>query len=100
MRMIFVNLPATDLQASGRFLAEPGLTFNPRLPGARAGCLVVDGNALVVLLAGERLRDFHQRGGQRRQEDGGGLDVPAGWLRTAGRGQCVRGREAVGAGHG
>ena len=58
MRMIFVNRPATDLQASGRFLATPGLTFSPGLSGGRAGRLVVDGNAFVVLLAEERFRDL------------------------------------------
>jgi predicted lactoylglutathione lyase len=58
MRVIFVNLSARDLRVSRTFFAAPGIMFNPGLSGDRAGCLVVDGNAFVVLLAEERLLDF------------------------------------------
>ena len=58
MRMLFLNLPVRDLEASKRFFAELGFQFNPRFSDDRAACMIVDENILVMLLVEERFRDF------------------------------------------
>ena len=58
MRMLFLNLPVKDLEASKRFFAELGFQFNPRFSDDRAACMIVDENILVMLLVEERFRDF------------------------------------------
>ncbi|MEA2270798.1 MAG: uncharacterized protein QOC64_3408, partial [Solirubrobacteraceae bacterium] len=58
MRMIFVNLPVKDLQASRGFFSELGFEFNPQFSDDKAACMVVDENIFVMLLVEERFRDF------------------------------------------
>lgn len=58
MRMIFVNLPVKDLEASKRFFGELGFDFNPEFSDDAAACMVVDENIFVMLLVEERFRDF------------------------------------------
>jgi predicted lactoylglutathione lyase len=58
MRMIFVNLPVKDLNASKGFFGELGFEFNPQFSDDTAACLVVDDNIYVMLLVEERFRDF------------------------------------------
>ncbi|MEY2535865.1 MAG: uncharacterized protein QOF29_3775 [bacterium] len=58
MRMIFVNLPVKDLQASRGFFSELGFEFNPQFSDDTAACMVVDENIFVMLLVEERFRDF------------------------------------------
>lgn len=58
MRMLFLNLPVKDLEASKAFFAELGFQFNPRFSDDRAACMIVDENILVMLLVEERFRDF------------------------------------------
>jgi uncharacterized protein len=58
MRMIFVNLPVKDLNASKGFFGELGFEFNPQFSDDTAACLVVDENVYVMLLVEERFRDF------------------------------------------
>jgi predicted lactoylglutathione lyase len=58
MRMIFVNLPVTNLTASRTFFAELGFNFNPGFSDETCACMVVDQNIYVMLLAEERFRDF------------------------------------------
>ena len=58
MRMIFVNLPVKDLEASKAFFGELGFDFNPEFTDDTAACMVVDQNIFVMLLIEERFRDF------------------------------------------
>jgi predicted lactoylglutathione lyase len=58
MRMIFVNLPVKDLEASKRFFGELGFDFNPQFSDETAACMVVDENIFVMLLVEDRFRDF------------------------------------------
>ena len=58
MRMIFVNLPVKDLDASKTFFGELEFEFNPEFSDDKAACMVVDENIFVMLLVEERFRDF------------------------------------------
>jgi uncharacterized protein len=58
MRMIFVNLPVKDLEASKRFYAELGFENEPKFTDDQAACMIVDENIFVMLLVEERFRDF------------------------------------------
>jgi uncharacterized protein len=58
MRMIFVNLPVKDLEASKGFFGELGFEFNPEFSDDTAACMIVDENIFVMLLVEERFRDF------------------------------------------
>jgi len=58
MRMIFVNLPVKDVEASKAFFATLGFAFNPDFSDDSTACLIVEENIYVMLLAEERFRDF------------------------------------------
>src|SRR5688572_12305345 len=58
MRMIFVNLPVKDLDASKAFFGELGFEFNPEFTDDTAACMAVDANIFVMLLTETRFRDF------------------------------------------
>lgn len=58
MRMIFVNLPVKDLEASKGFFSKLGFEFNPQFSDETAACMIVDENIFVMLLVEERFRDF------------------------------------------
>jgi predicted lactoylglutathione lyase len=58
MRMIFVNLPVKDLEASKRFFGELGFEFEPQFTDETAACMVIDQNIFAMLLTEERFRDF------------------------------------------
>jgi len=58
MRMIFVNLPVSDLKASKGFFTELGFDFNPEFSDDKCACMVVDQNIYVMLLVAERFKDF------------------------------------------
>jgi predicted lactoylglutathione lyase len=58
MRMIFVNLPVKDLEASKGFFGELGFAFNPQFSDEHAACMIVDENIFVMLLVEDRFRDF------------------------------------------
>ena len=58
MRMIFVNLPVKDLEASKRFFAALGFTFNAQFTDDTAAAMVVEENIVVMLLTETRFRDF------------------------------------------
>lgn len=57
-RMIFVNLPVKDLQASRAFFTELGFGFNEQYSDDKAACLVVDDNIFVMLLVEDFFRTF------------------------------------------
>ncbi|MBA3422844.1 MAG: VOC family protein [Thermoleophilaceae bacterium] len=58
MRMIFVNLPVKDLEASRGFFGELGFEFNPDFSDDNAACMIVDENIFVMLIVEDRFRDF------------------------------------------
>jgi uncharacterized protein len=58
MRMIFVNLPVKDLEATKAFFGELGFSFNPEYSDDTAACMVVDDNIYVMHLVEGRFRDF------------------------------------------
>ena len=58
MRMIFVNLPVKDLDASMRFFGALGFTFNPNFTDETAACMVIEENIFAMLLIEEKFRTF------------------------------------------
>ncbi len=58
MRMIFVNLPVTDLARTDAFYAALGFRRNDRFSDALAVSYAVEENILVMLLTRERFADF------------------------------------------
>src|SRR5512145_3025861 len=49
-RMIFVNLPVSDLAASRSFFGALGFTFNEEFSDDKAACVVLADNIFVMLL--------------------------------------------------
>jgi len=58
MRMIFVNLPVKNLEASKGFFTELGFVFNADYSDLNAACMVVEENIFVMLLTEPRFKDF------------------------------------------
>jgi uncharacterized protein len=58
MRMIFVNLPIKDVQASRRFFSALGFSFNEQFSDENAACMVVDQNIFVMMLAESHFKGF------------------------------------------
>jgi hypothetical protein len=59
-KMIFVNLPVTDLKRSMAFFAAVGAVNNPQFTDDTAACMAVSGTIHVMLLT-------HDNGGSSRQ---------------------------------
>ena len=57
-RMLFVNIPVTDLERSKAFFAKLGFSYNPMFTGESAACMLVGEHAFVMLLSRERFADF------------------------------------------
>jgi predicted lactoylglutathione lyase len=57
-RKLFVNLPVRDLQRSIDFFTKLGFTFNPQFTDANGTCMIVSGEAFVMLLTHSRFKDF------------------------------------------
>jgi predicted lactoylglutathione lyase len=49
-RKIFVNLPVRDLKKSTDFFKGLGFEFNPQFTNEKAACMIVSGEAFVMLL--------------------------------------------------
>lgn len=60
-RMIFVNLPVTDLAASMRFYEAVGFKNNPHFTDATSACMVCSEAISVMLLTHEKWRTFTSR---------------------------------------
>lgn len=60
-RMIFVNLPVTDLPAAMKFYAALGFTNEPRFTDETAACMVWSEAIFVMLLTHDKWRQFTQR---------------------------------------
>lgn len=57
-RLIFVNLPVADVQASQRFFGALGFAFNASFTDESCACMVVSDQAYVMLIARERFAEF------------------------------------------
>jgi len=57
-RLLFLNLPVADLQASIAFFTHLGFTFDPRFTDESGTCMVVSEQAYVMLLQRDRFADF------------------------------------------
>ena len=60
-RMLFVNLPVTNLAASTTFYTAIGFTKNPQWSDETASCMVVSDVISVMLLTHDKWRTFTAR---------------------------------------
>ena len=60
-RMIFVNLPVTDLQRSRAFLEALGAVNEPRFTDDTAACMALSDSIFVMLLTHEKFSQFTPR---------------------------------------
>ena len=60
-RMIFVNLPVTDLQQSRRFLEALGAVNEPKFTDETAACMTVTDTIHVMLLTHDKFSQFTPR---------------------------------------
>jgi len=58
MRMIFVNLPVKDTEASKRFFASLGFEHNPQFSDETTTCVVIDENIYAMLMNEDRFKGF------------------------------------------
>jgi predicted lactoylglutathione lyase len=58
MRMIFVNLPIKNVDASRAFFTSLGYKFNAQFSGDTSLCMIIDDNIFVMLLAEAHFSDF------------------------------------------
>jgi len=57
-RKIFVNLPVRDLERSKQFFTKLGFGFNPKFTDDKAACMIVNGEASVMLLTEPFFQSF------------------------------------------
>jgi len=60
-RMIFVNLPVTDLRASRRFYEALGFVNQPRFTDDTAACMILSETIAVMLVTHAKWRTFTDR---------------------------------------
>lgn len=60
-RMMFVNLPVSDLARSVRFFGRLGFPFDPRFTDGKAACMVVSELGYVMLIEEAFYRTFTRR---------------------------------------
>jgi predicted lactoylglutathione lyase len=60
-RMIFINLPVSDLKASMAFYAALGFTNNPHFTDETAACMVWSETIHAMLLTHDKWRSFTSR---------------------------------------
>ena len=58
MRMIFVNLPVSDLDRAKAFYAGLGFSFNEQFSDERTASVVISESIVVMLLTRDRFADF------------------------------------------
>jgi len=57
-RKVFINLPVKDLAASIDFWTSLGFEFDPQFTDEHATCMLLNGDAFVMLLDESRFKDF------------------------------------------
>ena len=60
-KMIFVNLPVTDLNRSKAFYDAVGAKNNPQFTDETAACMVISDTIMVMLLTHDKWRQFTQK---------------------------------------
>ncbi len=60
-RKLFVNLPVRDLERSKAFFSKLGFEFNQHFTDDKAACMVVNGEACVMLLSEPFFKTFTTR---------------------------------------
>jgi predicted lactoylglutathione lyase len=60
-KMIFVNLPVTNLARSTSFYEAVGGTKNPKFSDETASCVVLSDTIFVMLLTHDKYRNFEER---------------------------------------
>lgn len=60
-RKIFVNLAVKDLSRSQEFFRNLGFQFDPKFTEANAACIIITGQAFVMLLAESFFKTFTRR---------------------------------------
>lgn len=60
-KMIFINLPVTDLAASTAFYVGLGATKNPQFSDENGSCIVFSDTIYAMLLTHARFADFTKR---------------------------------------
>ena len=98
MRMIFVNLPVKDVQASRAFFGALGFTFNEQFSDENTAAMVIEENIVAMLLEHARFRDFIKGDISDHGQGRRGADLPLGRQPRRGRGdhrQGLAGRRAA-----
>lgn len=57
-RLLFLNLPVKDLEASKKFFGDLGFEFDPKFTDESATCMIISDQAFVMLLVEPRFADF------------------------------------------
>src|SRR5215471_13137208 len=60
-RKIFVNLAVHDLKRSMEFFGKLGFQFNPQFTDDKAACMIVNGDASVMLMSEPLFKTFTKR---------------------------------------
>ena len=60
-RKLFVNLPVRDLKQSMAFFSKLGFEFKPKFTDDKAACMIVSGEAMVMLLSEPFFKGFTKR---------------------------------------
>ena len=60
-RNIFVNLPVRNLEKSMAFFRALGFEFNPKFTDDKAACMIINGDAYVMLLSTPFFETFTKR---------------------------------------
>ena len=58
MRMIFINLPVSDLNATKRFFGALGFSFNPEFSDDSCAAMIVEENIYAMLQLQARFKEF------------------------------------------
>lgn len=60
-RMVFINLAVRDLKKSMDFFTTLGFSFNPQFTDDKAACMIISGQAFVMLITEPFFRTFTKR---------------------------------------
>lgn len=60
-RKLFVNMPVRDVKRSMEFFSKLGFEFNRQFTDDKAACMVISGEAFVMLLAEPFFKTFTKR---------------------------------------
>ncbi len=75
-KMIFVNLPVSDLQRATAFYEGVGAKKNEQFCDGTASCMVFSDTIHAMLLTHDKFPPVHAQAYRRLKEDHGGADLP------------------------